>query len=91
MTTEPVYPYTLDQIKLYPNLSKQFVNVFWESNLLNGSVSLLDLNGQVAKSQTITGNIGKTKVDLTDIQNGVYYIKVSADDFESVKPLIIVR
>ncbi len=81
----------INEIKLYPNPSKQFVNVLWDSKLLNGIISLLDLNGQVAKSQPIITNISQAKLDLSDIQNGVYYIKVSADEFESVKPLIIVR
>lgn len=81
----------MNDIKLYPNPSKQYVNVLWESKLLNGIVALLDLNGQVAKSQSVSTNIGQTVIDVSDIQNGVYYIKVSADGFESVKPLIIVR
>ena len=79
-----------NEIKLFPNPSLQNVNVSWKSKLLTGLVQLLDLNGQVAKSLEVQ-NTAQTKIDVSDIQNGVYYIKVSGGDFEGVEPLIIVR
>ncbi len=80
----------INEIKLFPNPSQQNVNISWKSKLLNGFVELLDLNGQVTKSYKIQ-NAAQTRMDVSDMQNGVYYFKVYNDDFESVKPLIIVR
>tara|TARA_B100000745_G_scaffold220506_1_gene146955 strand:+ start:212 stop:457 length:246 start_codon:yes stop_codon:yes gene_type:complete len=80
----------INEISLFQNPSVQKVSVSWKSKLLSGIVELLDLNGQIAKSHKIQ-NAAHTKIDLSDIQNGVYYIKVYGDDFEYVKPLILVR
>ncbi|MFT7592301.1 MAG: hypothetical protein ACI9UJ_002233 [bacterium] len=80
----------INEITLLSNPSQQNVDVSWASKLLSGLVELLDLNGQVAKTYQIQ-NTAKTNIDVSDIQNGVYYIKVSSENFESVKPLIIVR
>jgi hypothetical protein len=80
----------INELKLFPNPTQQNVSVSWKSRMLTGFVQLLDLNGQIAKSLEVQ-NTTNTRMDVSDIQNGVYYIKVSSDEFETVKPLIIIR
>ncbi|HLW39386.1 MAG TPA: T9SS type A sorting domain-containing protein, partial [Brumimicrobium sp.] len=71
----------LANISLYPNPTNGLLNI---EGLTDGNyeLSIVDVNGRIVKAaNTYTTN---TSLDMTDIQNGVYLVRIKKNDAERV-------
>ncbi len=75
-----------NSIEVYPNPSNGLVNV---SVSEDATVQILDLNGkQVVLQADVKANV-KSEMNVSDLANGIYVIKIANDNFVSTKKLVI--
>jgi len=60
-------------INVYPNPTQEFVNVSAYQNY--EIASIYDINGQLMKTESISGEV---RIDLSDLDNGTYFVRVSS-------------
>ena len=78
----------LESLKLYPNPTTGIINI--QSNHLTETVAvkLYNLQGQIVLfDQKIPVN-GRISVDLSAMNTGVYFIKISSEEFAIVKKVV---
>ena len=70
-TTDVILP----QINIYPNPTSEILTI---SNIANSNVfyTIFDIQGKVLTSSTIT----KDRIDVSALNSGVYFIKISEED-----------
>lgn len=74
---------TGNEFSIYPNPSEGVFNVVAS---VFADVKVLDAKGQIVYSGQINGN---TQLDLSMLSKGVYYLKISNNDFSNIQKLII--
>lgn len=70
-------------VKIYPNPIKDNLVI---EGISNANIELFNLQGQFIKNVHTTGN--KTSIDMSDIDNGVYSIKITTKDGIIVKKIL---
>jgi photosystem II stability/assembly factor-like uncharacterized protein len=65
-------------LKIYPNPTNGKFNVETSMQLRNGSLSIININGQILREMPITGY--KTLIEISDLQMGAYFIKVKNEN-----------
>ena len=55
------------------------------------TISVLDVNGKMISSETIPVNAGISfnRIELNNLQQGVYFIKVLGDKLNAIEKLVI--
>lgn len=77
---------TVLNFSIFPNPASDNVTVtFTES--VSGTVSIIDLHGNVVASKSISGN--NTNISTAELASGVYVVKISSDKGVAVKQLVI--
>lgn len=66
-----------NNLKLYPNPTKDSINLSSSTSLLE-NVVLTDLNGRTVKSFSLNG-IAQTELNVSDLQSGMYFVSVVTD------------
>lgn len=79
-----------NNISLYPNPAQNNLSVVIENVQANGNISIVDAIGKSVYSTALEGK-GKvfTNVDLTNISNGIYFVRVNSGNSVSVQKLIV--
>jgi hypothetical protein len=73
-----VYTEASSGIRLFPNPAKQeTVLQFWEIDASEKKIDIINQLGQVLKSYKTTGE--ETKLTVSDLSEGIYHVKVSAN------------
>ncbi|MFT5819617.1 MAG: hypothetical protein ACI8ZM_000842 [Crocinitomix sp.] len=62
------------QIQIYPNPTTDFVTVNYENWETNVQIQLMTIESKVVLKQTITATA--TQIDLSSIENGIYFIQI---------------
>jgi hypothetical protein len=77
-------------LKLYPNPAQNNLNIVIENVQSNGTISIVDAIGKNVYSSSIEGK-GKvfTTIDLTNITNGIYFVRVNSGSNTSIQKLIV--
>lgn len=65
-------------LKVYPNPSN---NAFYIDSSSNGSVAIVDLLGKIIKTQQL--NLGTTSLELGNVPNGTYLLKITNERNQS--------
>ncbi len=73
------------EFSIYPNPSTGEINIVSGNNTID-KIEVLDVTGKVIKEST--SNSHSTKLDLSDLSNGVYYIKASGVNQNQITKLI---
>src|SRR5690554_5778 len=82
---------TLSPFMIYPNPANELIRIVGQE-LLNGEVHIYNSNGQIVKSQRIEGNSKQTIVNTSELDQGVYFVRVNgSQSVSNPKRLIIVR
>lgn len=68
----------LNQINVYPNPSKNFVNVDLKNNYQTSNIYISDLSGRIV-SVYYFKNLQTLKIDLTPLNSGVYNLTIISD------------
>ena len=63
-----------------------FLNIL-NNNFLNCSYDLININGQIVKSNLQIQNQGE-KIDLTDLESGLYLLRLKNNNSYSIKKFI---
>ena len=75
-------------LKVYPNPANNYVYIRWNKDSRNSEVRVLDINGEVvAQLEPKAGNT--TRIDLTNFDTGIYFLKYTTGEQEVVKKLFI--
>lgn len=79
-------------LMVYPNPSNGLVNVVLvrETTNLNVEIEVLDIQGKLVYENNIVGSkITKTQLNLSELNNGIYFVKVAYGDKVETKKLIL--
>jgi len=79
--------FNIDSFKMYPNPTKNFVNIDLPELVAEASVIVYDMLGKKVKETTVT--FDNTKVDLTGLTAGSYLMNIKTKDGEGTKTLVI--
>ncbi len=74
-----------DHVLAYPNPAQNIINIDLPIELLLSNVSLLNAMGQTIINAKVK------RLNLNDVQNGVYFIKIETDKYSTIKKIIINR
>ena len=74
----------------YPNPANATVNINYNLTASPATLAVFDLVGNVVKELTLEQAQGTAKVDVSDLNNGVYFYSISAGEYRSeVKSLVV--
>ena len=77
-------------LSVYPNPSRGLTTIDLKNlRLINASISINNLLGKEVKNVLLKGNETVFPIDLSDFQDGIYFIKVKSDTGESTKRIIL--
>lgn len=80
-----VYSQNLD-FKFFPNPAKKSIKIEFPYERINGKISIINSLGQVVYCEEISGNI---KVDLKNLESGIYFVKFESKDLSNIKKLVV--
>lgn len=64
-------------IQLYPNPANNLLNISGLPEIENGDIALYDLQGRIVLSQAYQGLSSTKQLDISTLENGVYFLKIS--------------
>jgi hypothetical protein len=79
-------------LSVYPNPATSVINVSISSNnTINGTMMLMNANGQIVIKQQFAHNeaITRQQLDVSSVTKGVYYLKVVSDNILKVEKILI--
>ena len=83
----------IDELALYPNPASDFVNIEFDlDNYQTVDVSIYNLKGQKVLTKNIVNqSVGQNhiQINIKDLSNGVYLVKLQMGDKSKIKKLII--
>lgn len=65
----------VDNLILYPNPTKDYLNLNFNNLLYNGNYSVIDLSGKLILNAQLSSN----KIDVSNIANGIYFLSVTSE------------
>ncbi len=71
---------------IYPNPAQVFVNIAAD-NFKFDNVKVIDITGKVLKNSSLNSDV--TRINVADLEKGIYFVQISGDDFVMQKALII--
>ncbi|MCX6248951.1 MAG: PKD domain-containing protein [Bacteroidetes bacterium] len=80
-----------EEIRIYPNPTTGFVNIFFANPSSSVDLSVVNLQGQTLFSDHFsakTGNLEK-KLNLSGLAKGVYFFRIMSDQSTTVKKVIL--
>ncbi len=90
-TTDPTFSIeSLPEVagQVYPNPATDYVNVKFDiEQYHNAHVQLVNSNGQVVYTSALT--TANSRIDLQNIAAGVYFVKITSDEGNMVKKLVV--
>jgi len=79
-----------DVIRIYPNPASDFLSIELNEDLIFSELSIYNLNGSLVKNYDIAQNIPeKITIDISDLKNGIYIVKLSGIHSERISKLVI--
>ncbi|GAA4763483.1 MULTISPECIES: T9SS-dependent M36 family metallopeptidase [Flavobacterium] len=76
-------------ILIYPNPSNGLINIRINSFIGKATVEVVDINGRVVYSLNNTEFSNEKSIDLNHLQAGVYVVKISGDELNYTKKIIL--
>jgi len=79
------------EVQLYPNPSIGAVNVNLKELMLDAEISLLDANGKLMETQTLSklNDVRVVGFDLSQLAKGIYFVKVVSGKNANIQKLIL--
>ncbi len=75
----------VSEIEIFPNPANEFVSISNSTDKF--SYEIINVNGLIIEKQNVEGN--KTYIDISKINNGIYFIKIKTGNKVIIKKLII--
>lgn len=73
----------LSHIKLVPNPANNLANVSFPSYIDNGTIEIHDAAGNLVKTQEVEHTTNLISLDVNSLNQGVYFVRYSTNDFMS--------
>lgn len=80
-----------DDFKIYPNPAKNEVNLVLKKSSATISVSVIDLSGRIVFTEINENNGGSIRINTSDLETGVYFIKAESAEYVTTKKLVIAK
>jgi hypothetical protein len=75
------------QVSLFPNPATDIINVRMNDDIINGEITIYDINGKLIMFQKISGS---TTLDVSSFSSGIYMVQLRADNLTSqIEKLIV--
>lgn len=91
--TAPIDNSSLDEITLinsHPNPANDKVTISTSKSINAGTISILDLNGKIVKSEKVTSNTNQVQFNVSDLPQGVYHVQLSDAGFYAKTARLVV-
>ena len=75
-----------DKLNIYPNPAENEIYISSENRILD--VTIYNVNGQQINSQRTTVNGQQSTVNVSDLNAGIYFVKIKTDNGETVKKIV---
>ncbi len=79
---------TKSDLKLFPNPATEQFTIELEKEIKNGFLEVFNTNGQLVKSMILVDNQLQIQVNISDLNVGVYYVRISSDSGTITQVLI---
>ena len=78
---------------IFPNPADNEITIQSTSNVLkNGaSIQLFDMLGRIVKENKFDSSLEQEKVDVSNLNEGVYLLKIASENFSTTKKIVIKR
>lgn len=86
LATNETSLHPLEEVKVYPNPAKDYLNVELSKAIKNFSVEITDLNGRLVLTKE-----NETKINISGLANGAYLCDIKANDKTAVRKIIIAK
>jgi uncharacterized protein (TIGR02145 family) len=81
-----------DKIKIYPNPAKDKLFIALDNSASNLSYTLSDIRGKVLMINNFPGPAQQSiEIRLTELNNGIYFLRVKNDTFDRTEKIIVNR
>jgi exonuclease III len=78
-------------LNIYPNPATNQFSITFEKNIKNGFLEIFSVDGRCVKSLILLNNQSLVDVNINDLTNGIYYVKVSSESGEMVGKLMVIE
>jgi hypothetical protein len=76
-----------NQIKIYPNPANNELLISLSKNCNNSQILIMNVLGETIKNISTTNT--ETKINISEIENGVYFVKVNTNGSSFLQKLVI--
>ncbi|MFN8308754.1 MAG: hypothetical protein U0T73_02210 [Chitinophagales bacterium] len=77
----------IPKVTLSPNVSNGHFMLWIENTAANGVVKVIGSNGKIIKVQSL--HSGENNMECTDMENGVYELRIEIGEYRCVKKLVV--
>jgi len=77
----------IEDLKIYPNPSKGILNINFSRTYNTIEIEFLSILGKSVKRVKVN-NLNSYKVDISNFESGMYFIRVKADNYTSVEKVL---
>lgn len=74
----------VDNLIMYPNPTRDILNLNFDNLLYNGNYTITDLSGKIILNAQLNSN----RIDVSNINNGVYFLSVTSDGVTQTQKFI---
>ncbi len=86
---EEIEPYQL--FSIYPNPADQFITLDLKNISNNVMINVADINGRTITEQNYETANGTIAIPTSQLKNGVYFLKVSTNNFNSILKMVVMH
>ena len=80
----------IESLHIYPNPANDVITIdLNDHNLDNLSIELYDVSGRLVKQSQLNASINNQTINVGDLAEGSYYMRINADEYEGSKMIII--
>ncbi|WP_312901184.1 M20/M25/M40 family metallo-hydrolase [Chryseobacterium taichungense] len=84
LSTKDVSLNSLESVKIYPNPSKDFINIELPKDIKDFHVEITDMNGRL-----ISNTQNETKINVSEMNNGAYLCNIKTNNQTAVRKIVI--
>ncbi|HRN40794.1 MAG TPA: T9SS type A sorting domain-containing protein [Vicingus sp.] len=75
-----------NEIRIYPNPAKNSLTIFFENDN-SSTIQIVDITGKIVLTKKLIKTI--ERLDISSLQNGMYFIKIQSNEKDFVQKLIV--
>lgn len=80
----------IGDVSVFPNPASDFIMIKTPTGISNYNIEVINLSGKVLRSEIVSSSENsQLRMDISDLQSGIYIVKINADDFNQAKRLVV--